>query len=276
MARVIAWKDRPLIMGVLNVTPDSFFNGGKHNTTGEAIRHALSMIDEGADIIDVGGESTRPFSESVPIEEELKRVIPVVEGIRARSDCTISIDTYKAKVAREACNAGADIVNDISGLSFDKDMADAVCDLGVQTVVMHMKGTPGNMQKDPHYEDVISEIKAFFKERIEFAQKHGIANERIILDPGIGFGKRMQDNLTIIKKLKAFKELEMPLLIGTSMKSFIGHVTDSPLEERMEGALASVAISVWNGADIVRVHDVKSARKVVRLVSAIMKAESSE
>jgi dihydropteroate synthase len=273
MARVIAWKDRPLIMGVLNVTPDSFFDGGKYNTTEEAIRHALSMIDEGADIIDVGGESTRPFSESVPIEEELKRVIPVVEGIRARSDCVISIDTYKAKVAREACNAGADIVNDISGLSFDRDMAEAVCELGVLTVVMHMKGTPGNMQKDPHYEDVISEIMAFFKERIEFAQKHGIANERIILDPGIGFGKRMQDNLTIIKKLKAFKELEMPLLIGTSMKSFIGHVTDSRLEERMEGALASVAISVWNGADIVRVHDVKSARKVVRLVSAIMKSE---
>jgi len=276
MERVIAWKDRPLIMGVLNVTPDSFFDGGKHNTTEEAVRHALLMIDEGADIIDIGGESTRPFSEPAPIEEELKRVIPVVEGVRARSDSIISIDTYKAKVAREACNAGADIVNDISGLSFDRDMADTVCEFGVQTVIMHIKGTPGNMQQDPRYEDVISEIKAFFRERIEFAQKHGIANERIILDPGIGFGKRIQDNLAIIKNLKAFKDLEMPLLIGTSMKSFIGHVTDSPLEERMDGTLASVAISIWNGADIVRVHDVKSARKVVQLVSAIMKAEGSE
>jgi len=272
MERVITWKDRPLIMGVLNVTPDSFFDGGKHNTTEEAIRHALLMIDEGADIIDVGGESTRPFSEPVLVEEELKRVIPVVEGIRARSDSIISIDTYKAKVAREACSAGADIVNDISGLSFDGDMADTVREFGAHTVIMHIKGTPGNMQKDPRYEDVISEIKTFFRERIEFAKKHGIANERIILDPGIGFGKRIQDNLAIIKNLSVFKDLEMPLLIGTSMKSFIGHVTDSPLEERMEGTLASIALSIWNGADMVRVHDVKSARKVVRLVSAIMKA----
>jgi dihydropteroate synthase len=272
MERVIAWKDRPLIMGVLNVTPDSFFDGGKHNTTEGAISHALSMIDEGADIIDIGGESTRPFSAPVSTEEELKRVIPVVKGIRVRSDIPISIDTNKAKVAREACGAGADIVNDISGLLFDGDMADMVGELRAYVVIMHIKGTPGNMQKDPCYEDVISEIKAFFRERIEFAQKHGIGDDRIVLDPGIGFGKRVQDNLTIIKNMKSFRELKMPLLIGTSMKSFIGHVTDSSLEERMEGTLASIAISIWNGADIVRVHDVKKTKKVVQLVSAVMKA----
>jgi len=261
-------------MGILNVTPDSFFDGGKHDKTEEAVKYALSMVDEGADIIDVGGESTRPLSEPVSVEEELKRVIPVIEGIRSKSYIPISIDTSKAKVAREACNAGADIVNDISGFTFDEYMADTVSEAGVQAVIMHIKGTPKNMQNNPYYENVISEISEFFKERINFANRHGIEKDRIILDPGIGFGKRVSDNLEIIKHLRVFKEFDMPILIGTSMKSFIGHVTNSPLEERKEGTLASIAISVWNGADIVRVHDVKSAKKTVQLVDAIMKAES--
>ena len=272
MERVIAWKDRPLIMGVLNVTPDSFFDGGRHNTTEGAISHALSMVDEGADIIDIGGESTRPFSEPVSTEEELNRVIPVIEGIKTRSDIPVSIDTNKAKVARAACDAGADMVNDISGLSFDKDMARTVSDLNAYVVIMHIKGTPVNMQNHPYYEDVISEIMVFFKERIEFARRHGIDDDRIILDPGIGFGKRVQDNLTIIKNLRLFEELKKPILIGTSMKSFIGYINYSPLEERVEGTLASVAISIWNGADIVRVHDVKRTKKVVQLVNAIFNA----
>lgn len=276
MKRVIAWRNRPLIMGVLNVTPDSFFDGGKYSTTEEAVRHALYMIDEGADIIDVGGESTRPFSKPVSVEEELKRVIPVIEGIRKTSYIPISIDTSKEKVAKEACNAGADIVNDISGMSFDKNMADTVCNAGAQIVIMHIKGTPEDMQNNPYYENVVSEICEFFKERISFANKHGIENDCIILDPGIGFGKRVSDNLAIIKNLKVFKEFKMPILIGTSMKSFIGHVTNSPLNERMEGTLASIAISIWNGADIVRVHDVKSARKTVQLVNAIMNAKNMD
>ena len=274
MKRVIARCNRPLIMGILNVTPDSFFDGGKHNTIEEAVKHALLMVDDGANIIDVGGESARPFSEPVSVEEELERVIPVIEGIRSKSYIPISIDTSKAKVAKEACKVGADIVNDISGFTFDEYMVDTVSKAGVQAVIMHTKGTPKNMQNNPFYENVISEITEFFKERIAFADRHGIEKDRIILDPGIGFGKRVSDNLEIIKHLKTFKEFDMPIMIGTSMKSFIGHVTNAPLEERKEETLASIAISVWNGADIVRVHDVKSAKKTIQIVDAIMKAES--
>jgi len=259
-------------MGILNVTPDSFFDGGQYLKKDEALKHALKMIEDGADIIDVGGESTRPFSEPVDVQEELRRVIPVIEAIRLRSDITISVDTYRAEVAENACKAGAEIVNDISGLGFDSKMAETIARLGAYAVIMHIKGTPKDMQKDPYYDDVISEIKDFFSERIEFARAKGIDDGKIILDPGIGFGKRVEDNLRIIKELKAFKELGMPILIGTSMKSFIGTVTESELHERIEGTLASIAISIWNGADIVRVHDVKKAFKVIKLVDAIMRS----
>ena len=272
MAREIICKDRPLIMGVLNVTPDSFYDGGKFYAPEEAIKHALKMVEEGADIIDVGGESTRPFSERISPEEELKRAIPVIEGIRAKSNVVISIDTYKTKVAKEAVETGADMVNDISGLRFDKDMARVIGKLGVYVVVMHMKGTPKDMQEDPYYDDVITEIKNFFIERMAYAKRCGIKEDNIILDPGIGFGKRVEDNLKIIKMLQSFKDFGRPLLIGTSMKTFIGKVTDSPLEERTDGTLASIAISVWNGADIIRVHDAKKARRVVKLVDAIRKS----
>jgi dihydropteroate synthase len=200
----------------------------------------------------------------------LERVIPVIESIRTHSDIAISIDTNKAQVAREAHLAGADIVNDISGFMFDPDMAATVAKFNIYAVIMHIKGTPKDMQQNPRYEDVISEIKAFFTERMAFAMKNGVNEERIILDPGIGFGKRVEDNLRIIRQLGDFKELGRPILMGTSMKSFITHITDSPLHERVEGTLASIAISVWNGANIVRVHDVKKAKKVVKLVSAIM------
>lgn len=257
-------------MGILNVTPDSFFDGGKYLNREDAIKRALEMVEEGADIIDVGGESTRPYSEPVSTDEELKRVIPVIEGIRSRSDVFISIDTYKARVAEEAVYAGADIVNDISGFKFDRDMAYTVARLGVYGVIMHIKGTPRNMQVNPYYEDVISEIKEYFNERIEFALSVGIEREKIIIDPGIGFGKRVKDNLKIIKELKTFKEFGLPVLIGTSMKSFIGHVTSSEVHDRVEGTLASIAISIWNGADILRVHDVKKTVKVLKLVHAIM------
>jgi dihydropteroate synthase len=272
MAREIRWKYRPLVMGVLNVTPDSFFDGGKTFSREKAVLHGLEMVKEGADIIDVGGESTRPFSEPVLLDDELERVLPVIRDIRAHSDVFVSVDTYKSEVARQSIAAGADMVNDISGFTFDPEMADVVRDRGVYAVIMHMKGTPGDMQKDPHYDDVISEIKTFFHERVAFAKAHGVAEDRLILDPGIGFGKRAEDNLKIIKMLRDFKEMGRPLLIGTSMKTFIGRVTDTPLNERTEGTLASVALCTWNGADIIRVHDVKGAVRVVKLVDAVMKA----
>jgi dihydropteroate synthase len=270
MVREIQLNGSPLIMGILNITPDSFYDGGKYYKTEDAVKQALQMIEDGADIIDVGGESTRPFSELISVDDELKRVISVIENIRSQSDIVISIDTNKAQIAEEAHLAGADIVNDISGFMFDPDMAETVGKLNMYAVIMHIKGTPKDMQQNPRYEDVISEIKSFFIERIAFARNHGVNEEHIIIDPGIGFGKRVEDNLKIIKQLSDFRELGRPILMGTSMKSFIGHITDSPLQERVEGTLASVAISVWNGANIVRVHDVKKTKKVVKLVSAIM------
>jgi dihydropteroate synthase len=259
-------------MGILNVTPDSFFDGNRYFETRKAVEYALLMIEEGADIIDVGGESTRPFTRPVPLHDELERVIPVIEGIRERSDVLISIDTYKSPVARKACEAGADIVNDISGLRFDGDMAETVAGLGAYLVIMHMKGKPEDMQNDPCYDDVIGEIKMFFEERIGFAKSVGISEDKIIIDPGIGFGKRVEDNLKIIGNIGEFKRTGRPLLIGTSMKNFVGRVTGASLEERREGTLASAAIAVWNGADIVRVHDVKGTAKAVKLVYAVMRA----
>jgi len=265
--------DRPVIMGILNVTPDSFYDGGKLCTPDVAIAHALRLVDEGADIVDVGGESTRPYSDATPVEEELRRVIPVVNGIRARSTVFLSIDTYKATVAREAINAGADMINDVSGLTFDPAMGDVVAESGVPVVIMHIRGMPKEMQVSPQYEDVIGEIKEFFIDRVRFARQCGVDGKNIILDPGIGFGKRLQDNLTIIRDIHRFKELGYPIMIGTSMKAFIGKLAGSPeLEERVEGTLASLAISLWNGADIVRVHDVKKAKKVATLVHAVQKA----
>lgn len=272
MNKELLCKKRPLIMGVLNVTPDSFYDGGRYLKKEDALKQALQMIEDGADIIDVGGESTRPFSKPITVDEELNRVIPVIKDIRSRSDITISIDTYKARVAQEAYNAGADIVNDISGITFDRDMAKTIGELGASVIIMHIKGTPLDMQVNPFYDDVIKEIKEYFADRIKVARTYGILEENIIIDPGIGFGKRLEDNLKIIKNLNSFKNIGRPVMIGTSMKSFIGKVTDSEIDERTEGTLASVAISIWNGADIIRVHDVKKAVKVARFVDAVMKS----
>jgi dihydropteroate synthase len=273
----MAWrkrfKDKPVIMGILNVTPDSFFDGGSFYPRERAIDHALEMAEAGADIIDVGGESTRPGSEPTSLGEELDRVLPVIEGIRKHSSIPLSIDTYKAAVARAAVASGADMVNDISSLSFDEDMAGVVAASGVPVVIQHIKGTPRDMQKNPSYQDVTGEIKEFFIERIAYARACGIDEDDIIIDPGIGFGKRLQDNLTIIRELGRLKELGRPLLIGTSMKSFIGRIMGTDvLAERAEGTLASVAISLWNGADMVRVHDVARTSKVVKFMKALMEA----
>jgi dihydropteroate synthase len=262
---------KPLIMGVLNVTPDSFYDGGNFFSQSAAIDHALQMVVDGADIIDVGGESTRPGSQPTSLEDELKRVVPVIEGIRKHSDIALSIDTYKADVAEAATAAGADIVNDISALSFDNRMVDVVAEAGLPVIMQHIKGTPRDMQVNPSYDDVIGEIRQFFVERITYAREHGIEEGQIIIDPGIGFGKRLQDNLTIIKELVRLKDLGRPILIGTSMKSFIGKITGTDrLEDRVEGTLASVAISVWNGVDAVRVHDVAKTKRVVLFMQALM------
>jgi dihydropteroate synthase len=259
-------------MGILNVTPDSFSDGGRHVTVRDAVDHAERMIEDGADIIDIGGESTRPFSDPVGEDEELSRVIPVIEKVRDISDIPISVDTYKASVAHEALKAGADIINDISGLTYDDRMASVIAEHAAYAVIMHIRGTPKNMQEDPVYEDVIAEIMAFLRRQVAYAAHAGVDPRKIIVDPGIGFGKRAEDNLKILKMLHIFKELDRPLLIGTSMKGFIGKVTDSPLEERREGTLATLAVACMNGADIFRVHDVGPARKVLKMVKAVMDA----
>lgn len=272
MARALRCNISPLVMGILNVTPDSFFDGGKHHTMEGALDHALRMIEEGADIIDIGGESTRPYADPVPEEEELRRIVPVIEALRASSDILISVDTYKAGVADAALCAGADIINDISGLTYDDAMAQVVARNDAWVVIMHIKGTPRNMQVDPHYDDVVAEISEFLRLQMDHAVRAGVDPEKIIIDPGIGFGKRVEDNLRILKMLGEFKKLGRPVLIGTSMKSFIGKAAGLPIEERVEGTLASLAVALMNGADILRVHDVKKAKKVLMTVKAVMDA----
>ena len=263
-------QKRTLIMGILNVTPDSFSDGGLYLDKEAAIQRALAMSSEGADIIDIGGLSTRPGSEEIPIEEELKRVVPVIEALRGRLSIPISIDTYRAEVAEQALRAGADIVNDISGLRFDPKMKEVVSRYKAPIVIMHIKGTPRDMQKDPRYQNLIAEITDYLKEGIKIAKQSGIPEERIIIDPGIGFGKTLEHNLEIIRNLSSFKSLGRPILIGVSRKSFIGKILDdAPPSERLEGTLSAISISVFNGANIVRVHDVKEASKAVRIAHAL-------
>jgi dihydropteroate synthase len=258
-------------MSILNTTPDSFYDKGAFFSRERALDHAMRMVADGADIIDIGGESTRPFSDATPLSEELGRVVPMVEAIRQRSDIPLSVDTYKAAVAKAAIDAGADAINDISSFSFDPDMAPLAAASGAPVILMHMLGTPRDMQVDPSYTDVVGELIDYFAERIAFAKKQGIAEEDIIIDPGIGFGKRLADNLAIIRELRRFTALGRPILMGTSMKSFIGRIAGSTdIGDRADGTLASVAISIWNGADIVRVHDVARTRRVVDFMAALM------
>lgn len=262
---------RTHIMGVLNVTPDSFSDGGKFFGLEKALSQSLKMVEEGADIIDIGGESTRPSSVPVSLEEEEKRVLPVIEALAKKITVPISIDTYKSQIARKALESGAEMINDISGLRFDSEMVKVVSRYNVPVIIMHIKGTPQNMQENPYYENVIKEIKDYFEERINLATASGISEENIILDPGIGFGKRFEDNLVVLKNLKEFKKLEKPLLLGLSRKSFIGKILDLPVEERLEGSLAALAYSIMQGAHIVRVHDVKESVRVARVADAILR-----
>lgn len=258
-----------LIMGILNVTTDSFSDGGLFFDRGIAINHALEMEAAGADIIDIGGESTRPGSKPVLLKDELNRVIPVIEAVRSASDVCVSIDTYKADVAEKAITAGANIVNDISGLQFDESMANVVKNNNVPVVIMHIKGTPREMQKDPHYDDLMQEVVAYFQERVDFCRQRGIKKGNIILDPGIGFGKRSQDNFELLRELKQIADLGYPVLSGPSRKSFIGLTLDLPVDERVEGTAAAVTASILNGAKIVRVHDVQEMKRVVTIADNI-------
>lgn len=261
--------DRALIMGVLNVTPDSFYDGGNFLSLENAARHALRMILEGADIIDIGGESTRPGSESVPEDEELRRVLPIIENLAPKVKVPLSIDTIKPRVADACLNAGASIINDITGLQ-NEEMAAIAKKHDVPIAIMHMQGTPKSMQKNPQYGDVVRDIKEFFISQAKSAKKKGIRN--IILDPGIGFGKTTEHNLQILKRLEEFSDLGHPLLIGPSRKSFIGNISGLEAKERLEGTLAALSVGVFNGAHIVRVHDVKEAKRAAMITDAIRKA----
>jgi dihydropteroate synthase len=265
--------NRPLVMGIVNVTPDSFADGGRHLSREAALAHARNLVAAGADLLDVGGESTRPFSEPVPLEEELRRVIPVIEAIRTELDVPLSIDTYKAEVARQALKAGAQIINDISALRFDPDMAPLAAATGAPVILMHMKGTPRDMQADPRYDDLLGEIKAFLKERRDFALAQGIAPDAIVLDPGIGFGKTFVHNLQILNHLDTFLDLGCPLLVGPSRKAFIGHYLGGlPPDDRDYGTLAAVAVAVHKGAKILRVHNVAAASQFLTLLRIIQAA----
>ncbi len=262
--------ERTLVMGVVNVTPDSFSDGGRFYQTKDAVEHGLRLVEEGADILDVGGESTRPGSDFIPLEEELRRVMPVVEELVQRAGVPVSIDTTKAEVARRALDAGCAMVNEISAMRLDADMLPLVAERGVPVCLMHMKGLPKDMQVSPLYDDVVGEIAAFLRERAEVAVAGGVDPKNIILDPGIGFGKNLDHNLEILRRLPEFRSLGYPLLLGTSRKSFIGMILDLPVEERLEGTAASVALGVAGGADIVRVHDVREMVRVVRVADAIV------
>ncbi len=251
-------------MGIINVTPDSFYSGSRVTNNVENI--ARKMIDEGASILDIGGESTRPGSEPVSTEEELRRVIPAIKAIRTFSNIPISIDTYKSSVAHEAINAGADIINDISGFNFDPEILDVVKDYKAPYILMHIKGTPKDMQKNPFYDDVVREIYDYFSQKLEILKTKGI--DQIILDPGIGFGKRYEDNLEIIKNIEKFKEFGLPLLVGHSRKSFIGRLLNKvDPKERLTGTLAVTAYLTLKKVDILRVHDVKENFEVVRVIT---------
>ena len=262
-----------LIMGILNVTPDSFSDGGLYFDTQKAINHALSMIEDGADIIDIGGESTRPFSDPVSVDDELLRVIPVVKELRKRTDTVISIDTTKSTVAKEACLVGADIINDISGMLFDAEMIDVAKDIGCPVVLMHIKGNPKTMQENPTYDNVVSEIKCHLLDRIDYVIENGIDRKNIILDPGIGFGKTIENNFEILNRLDELTSIEYPFLIGVSNKSFIGKTLNINENDRLQGTIVANTIALQKGCKIFRVHNVKEAKRCLLIANKIFNSD---
>ena len=258
------------VMGILNVTPDSFYDGKKYIDFDSAIAHAMKMAQEGADIIDVGGESTRPGSPRISAEEEIKRVVPVISALSKNIGLPLSCDTYKAEVAVKAIEAGVSIINDISAFSMDSGLFDVVKYYGCGYVLMHMQGTPGNMQEHPFYKDVVGEVISFFHTHLKILKNKGLDINKIVVDPGIGFGKRLKDNLLLIRNLERFQKLGRPVLIGTSRKSFIGNLLNGlPAEERLEGSLASAVVAYMRAARIFRVHDVKETKRALLVAASI-------
>ena len=267
--RVLDFRKRPYVMGILNCTPDSFYPGSRVPETDQAVQRAQAMIQAGADILDVGGESTRPGSDPVEAGEEIGRVVPVIQKIREVSEVLISIDTRKAEVAEKALAAGADLVNDVSALRGGRALAECIADRDVPVILMHMRGEPKNMQENPRYQDVIGEIAEELAGSVDFARSCGIRDDRIIIDPGIGFGKRLQDNLRILRDLRSLQALGFPIMIGLSRKSFIGTLLDKPVDQRLFGTVAANMLALMNGADILRVHDVAEAVDTVNIFDAV-------
>lgn len=272
--RTFRWGERTFLMGVVNVTPDSFSDGGRHLERDAAVRHALDLAGAGADLIDIGGESTRPGSAEVPLQVELDRVLPVLESVRASSDVPVSVDTRKSAVAREALRLGAVLVNDVSGLGHDPALANAVAEAGAALALMHIQGTPETMQVDPRYDDLVAEVIDFLAGRIDRAVAAGVARERIWVDPGIGFGKTVGHNLFLLRHLAELRVLGAPVLVGTSRKRFLGALAgQKPPEQRLPGTLASVAsVAVLHGADVVRVHDVVEVKDALAVADAVARA----
>jgi dihydropteroate synthase len=259
-------------MGVINATPDSFFDAGVHAEPEAAVAHGLQLAEEGADILDIGGESSRPGSDAVPAEEELRRVLPVVRGLRARTRALLSVDTTKFEVAEAVLAAGADLINDISAFRLDTRLLKLVADAGAGLVLMHMQGTPKTMQIQPVYDDVVAEVRAFLGERMIVAQAYGVPAESIILDPGIGFGKRVEDNLALLNAVDSLADLGRPVLLGVSRKAFIGKILNAPPQDRLEGTIGAAVVGLVRGAHILRVHDVRSVGRAARVADAIVSA----
>jgi dihydropteroate synthase len=264
---------RTVVAGVLNITPDSFSDGGQSYTTANAIERALEIEEQGAEILEIGGESTRPGAIPVPVEEELARILPVLQALQNRISIPISVDTYKNEVARQALNCGANIINDISALRFDEAIADTVAKTGAGLILMHMRGEPSTMQQIAPSENIFAEICADIEIAVAKAVSRGVQRQQIIFDPGIGFGKTFEQNLTILNHLERFAELNLPVMVGTSRKSFIGRITNRPANERIFGTAASVATAILRGAHMVRVHDVPEMMEVSRITDAIANAE---
>jgi dihydropteroate synthase len=262
---------RTWLIGVVNVTPDSFFDGGLYFEPARAIERALALAAEGADIIDIGGESTRPGSSPIPAKEEKKRILPVIEILKQKKEVLISVDTSKAEVAESALAAGADIINDISAGRFDPRMLPLAARSGAGLILMHMKGTPRTMQIAPHYEDVVGEVKEFLRSRLEAAESCGVPRENTILDPGIGFGKTLEHNLTLLNNLSSLAELGRPLLVGVSRKSFLGKILKLEASDRLEGTIAASIVSILRGADLLRVHDVEPMKRAIAVAEAILR-----
>ncbi|MFA5043199.1 MAG: dihydropteroate synthase [Kiritimatiellia bacterium] len=263
--------ERPLIMGILNVTPDSFSDGGRYHDKNRAVEHGLQMVQDGADIVDVGGESTRPGAAPVSLDDELERVVPVVEALLSREDIVLSVDTMKSEVAERALAAGAQIVNDVSALSADPRMAAAAKAYGAGVILMHKRGDPQTMQAQALYADVVREVRDYLCARVAYAERLGLARNTLAIDPGIGFGKTAEHNVSILANLSALRTCGRPIVVGLSRKAFIGQMTGRGVAERDAGTLGALAFCMGEGAQILRVHDVKAVRDVVRVVNALRK-----